>query len=124
MENELKKLEEKGYKNLNKEEIKRYSFLKHKERRDKYKSNLNCKEIIKYFMACLLFIPLIYLIWFLLHLIPAVPLSPFILYDFIKNPSIWKDVPIYSKSVIFVALITFIFLIGMAIFDLFKKIKK
>ena len=58
------------------------------------------KKIITWIIAIPLSVVIIYLTFFTISVIPAVLLSPAIIYDLIKNPNSWHNISLYYKLVI------------------------
>ncbi len=82
------------------------------------------QKLLKSISEWILGVFFIYLMFLVISIIPAIPLSPFILYEFIKNPSTWSDLHIYYQIVVTIGTIIFLGIIAIEINKLIQCLRR
>ena len=82
------------------------------------------KNIFKNILLYILGILFLCLAFFAISVIPSILFSPFLIYEFIKNPSSWLEISSYYKIIIILGTLIFSGIIILEIRKLIKYIRK
>ena len=82
------------------------------------------KNIFKNILLYILGILFLYVAFFVVSVVPSILFSPFLIYEFIKNPHSWSEISFYYQIIIILGTLIFLGIIVLEINKLIKYIRK